>query len=129
LLSASSVAGQAIGFAVLVLVARRIGPEYLGGFGFAANLSRSVFLLANLGISRLAIREMSRSPQRAREIAGEVLLFRGAVGAVCLVALVVLRPVISPDNASYELFPLAAFFFFCDVFSLEWALQGLQRFR
>lgn len=129
LMGASSLAGQAIGFAVLVLVARRIGPAYLGGFAFAANLSRSVFLLANLGIPGLAIRDVSRTPRRVTVIAGEVLLFRSVIGVMCFCALLVVRPFVSPDQASYELFPLAALFFLVDVFSLDWALQGLQRFR
>ncbi len=128
LLAAASVAGQAIGFVALMVVSRRIGPDNLGAYAFASNLTRFFAIPANLGISTLAIREVARRPEDARQVAGQVLALRIALFLVAYAALVTLAPVLSEDGLVQTLLPICGLFVLADVAGVAWGLQALQRF-
>jgi len=128
LLAISMVIGQAIGFVALMIVTRRVGPTNVGAYNFAASITRFFALPANLGITTLAIRDVARQNDLARQIAGKVLALRLGLFAMCYVALLALSSVLTDDDLVQTLLPICGFFCLADVVSLAWGLQALQRF-
>lgn len=128
LLAIAMVIGQAIGFVALMIVTRRVGPTNVGAYNFAASITRFFAIPANLGITTLAIRDVARQNELARQIAGKVLALRLGLFAMCYVALLALSSVLTNDDLVRTLLPIAGFFCLADVVSLAWGLQALQRF-
>jgi O-antigen/teichoic acid export membrane protein len=102
-LGVATVVGQAIGFAALVVVARRVGPENLGAYTFAQNLVQ--YLPIDVGVSVYAVREIVREPERFRRIVGEVLALRTVVMVLCVAATLALAPYVLPDENVREVLP------------------------
>ena len=61
-LAGATVAGQIIGFVALAIVARRVGPENLGDYAFAAVFTSYVLVVTDLGLSVYGTREIAREP-------------------------------------------------------------------
>src|SRR4051794_9544224 len=95
-LATSSLAGQAIGFAVLALVARRVGPANLGAYGFATSCV-TYFLLPLSGLAVLAVREVAQHRDRARAASGSVVSVLILYLAVVCALVFVLAPFIAPN--------------------------------
>jgi O-antigen/teichoic acid export membrane protein len=127
LLAASRIVTQAIGFVAIAIAARRLGPSNLGAFQFAISIALYFAIPTNVGLTLTGIRDIARDPQRAREIAGEVLSLQAVVATVAFGALFALSPVIATDSRSEALLPIAGLTFVVNAVSLDWVLQGVQR--
>ena len=126
-LAGARLATQAIGFTVLAIAARRLGPENLGAFQFAMSTALYFAIPVNVGATLTGVREIARDPDRAAEVAGEVLSLQALLGALAFGALVLLAPVLAPDPATQVLMPIAGLTFVASALSLEWVLQGLRK--
>lgn len=119
---------QLIGFAVLVVAARRLGAHGVGAFSFALSLVAYFSIPTNFGVTALGTRDVARDPDQTRALAGEVLSLQSGLVAVPFVALVALAPLIAADGVSRTLLPIVALTFVIDALSLQWVLYGRHRF-
>jgi len=119
--------GQAIGFAVLVLVARKVGPSNLGTYQFAVSALTYFSLVANLGITTLAVRDVTTNPDRARAITGDVLVIRLTFAALSFASLLVLAPYITPSHRTAIVLDILGVALIIEALTGEWLLQAYQR--
>jgi O-antigen/teichoic acid export membrane protein len=124
----ATVVGQVLGFFLLAIAARRLGPGDLGAFAFAVNLVAYFAIPANFGVTALAIRDVAQQPHRAREIAGEVIVLQIALSIVPYALLVLLAPVLAPDGTARAVIPIVGATFVLDAVALWWLLMGRQRY-
>lgn len=128
-LGAATLFAQVIGFFMLAVIARRLGPEDLGSYSFALNLMGYFAIPANFGVTALATRELAREPERARPLLGEIAVLQGVLCALPYLLLVALAPVLAADETSERIIPIVGLTFALDAASLGFVLFGFQRFR
>ncbi len=127
-LGAATALTQVLGFVLLAVAARRLGPAHLGAFAFALSVVGYFSIPANFGVTAYAVRDVAREPERVREIMGEVVLLLGALVLVPFLAVVLLAPVVAADAVSRSLLPIVGLTFVIDAASLAWVLYGTHRF-
>ena len=127
LLAAANLAGSVLGFAALAFVARRAGPSGLGAYNFDLALAAYAGLVANLGISYLATRDIATEPASAPRALRETVLIQGALSIVLYVALVLTAPLIVNDPQERALVPVVALIVPVTTLILDWALLALRR--
>src|ERR687894_2256057 len=94
-LGAATLFAQVIGFFMLAVIARRLGPQDVGSYAFALTLMGYFAIPANFGITALATRDLARDPERVRPLLGEVMAIQGALSLLPYLALVALAPLIA----------------------------------
>ncbi len=129
ILAGATLVSRLIGFAVLALVARAVGPDVFGAFNFALSIAAFlVFIPANFGLATLGIRDIAQGGTgRASRVAGEVLTLQGAIAACCLATLLVAAPLISDDPDVRALLPIVGVYYVLYAITPDWVLQALQR--
>jgi len=126
-LGAAAVIGQAIGFVVLVFVAHRVGPENLGAYAFAQNFAMYFEIPIDFGITMYAVREVSREPERLKEIIGEVMVVQLLLLAACVSVTLLVAPQLMPDTPAREILPIIIAGWIPTALSLDWALRSMRR--
>lgn len=126
-LAAMTFVTQAIGFVALAIAARRLGPESLGAANYALGVGLYFAIPANFGITIMGIRDVGREPERAREIAAEVLGVRLVLSATLALAMLALTPVLAFDDQTRMVMPIAAATVLVGGVGAEWLLLGRQR--
>src|ERR1700744_2436934 len=91
-LGTATALGQIIGFVVLTMVARRVGPENLGSYTFVKSFTTYCEIPIDFGVTIYAIREMAQHPDRARSIAGEASLVQLGLLIVCTILTLLIAP-------------------------------------
>ena len=127
-LAGATVAGQVIGFVALAIVARRVGPDNLGDYAFAAVFTSYVLVVTDLGLSVYGTREIAREPERTREIAGQVLALRVVSFAVVAIALVPLSAVLAPNAHARTFILILTVGYVPQVLGLDWVLRARGSF-
>lgn len=127
-LGAATLLAQVLGFFVLAVLARRLGPSELGSYSFAINLMSYFAIPANFGITALATRDLARDPTRVRPLLGEIIALQGALCVIPYALLVALAPVLAADETSQTLIPIVGLTFSIEAASLGFVLFGFQRF-
>lgn len=127
-MSAATLFAQVLGFFVLAVIARRLGPQDVGSYSFALTLMSYFAIPANFGVTALATRELARDPDRARPLLGEIMALQGALCLVPYALLVLLAPVLAADETSEGLIPIVGLTFALEAASLGFVLYGFQRF-
>lgn len=126
-LAAMTLLTQAVGFVAVAVAARRLGPTDLGAAYFAIGVAVYFGIPANFGITIMGIRDVGREPERAREIAAEVLGIRLLLGAVLALSMILLTPVLTVDARTTEALPVAAVTILVSGVGAEWILLGRQQ--
>jgi O-antigen/teichoic acid export membrane protein len=129
LLSSATLIGQVIGFGALAFASRKLGPDNLGAYNFALSISLYFGLLGNFGFTILGIRDVARHPERAREVAAEVVALRSLFALVGFGAMVALAPVLAADHTSQRILPITAAMLLTGAMTFDWVFQGLQQLR
>lgn len=127
-MSAATMLAQIIGFFMLAVIARRLGPQDVGSYSFALTLMGYFAIPANFGITALATRDLARDPERVRPLLGDVMALQGALSVLPYLLLVVLAPVLAIDETSRELIPIVGLSFLLEAASLGFVLFGFHRF-
>ena len=127
LLSGATAVTQLVGFIALAIAARRLGPEHLGAASFVLAIAVYFTIPTNFGLTLLATREIAAAPERRREVIGEVLVLRAAIGLTAVGVLLLATPLLASDPETRRLLPLAALAVLADLVVGEWALMGLDR--
>ncbi len=118
---------QAIGFVAVAVAARRLGPTDLGAANFAIGVAVYFGIPANFGFTIMGIRDIAREPERAREIAAEILGIRLVLGAALTLLMLLLTPVLTLDAKTSEALPIAAATILVSGVGTEWILLGRQQ--
>jgi O-antigen/teichoic acid export membrane protein len=127
-MGAATLFAQIVGFFVLAVIARRLGPSDLGSYSFALSLMGYFAIPANFGVTALATRELARDPERVKPVLGEVMALQGALSLLPYLLLVALAPVIAADDTSEAIIPIIGLAFLLESASLAFVLFGFQRF-
>ena len=127
-LGSTSLLTQLIAFATLAITARRVGPANLGAYNVILSIITFLSLPISFGITNLGIRDVAKRPDRVRDIAGEVFVLQLILAAASYVLLILVAPLIGPNDAGKRLIPVVALFLFTGT-SFEWALQAMGRMR
>jgi PST family polysaccharide transporter len=127
-IAASTLAGQIIGFAVLAIVARRIGPSHLGSYAFAFNLVAYI-VMPVVGVTTLATREIARDKATAAQVTGATLPTLVAYSLLAAVALWALAPAIAPNPVAEHMLRILCVSIPITLLTTDWALSGLQAFK
>jgi O-antigen/teichoic acid export membrane protein len=127
LLAGASVLAQLIGFIVLTIVARKLGPSNLGVYAFAASVVAYFAIPANFGLATLGIRDIAGAPDSAGRVIAEVLMVQVTLAVLLYGVLVATAPLLAPDSATESILPIVGLTLILTAVNLEWALQGLTR--
>jgi O-antigen/teichoic acid export membrane protein len=119
---------QLIAFVVLALVARRVGPSNFGAYQFAFSALTYFYLLANLGVTTHAVRDVSSGSEPASTVAGEVLVIRLAMGLSAFALLALLAGDITPNHHTAVLLEVIGVALVFEAITGEWLLQAYERF-
>lgn len=127
-MSAATLFAQVIGFFMLAVIARRLGPQDVGSYAFALTLMGYFAIPANFGIGALATRDLARDPTRVKPLLGEVIALQGVLCVIPYALLVLLAPLLAADETSEQLIPIVGLTFAIEAASLGFVLYGFQRF-
>lgn len=127
-MSAATLFAQVIGFFMLAVIARRLGPQDVGSYSFALTLMGYFAIPANFGITALATRELARDRDRVRPMLGQMIALQSVLCLVPYALLVALAPVLAADETSQDLIPIVGLTFTLEAASLGFVLYGFQRF-
>lgn len=127
-LGMASLVAQVSGFAVLVVIARRLSPAEIGAYSYALGIVGYFAIPANFGVTGLAIRDLAQRPHEARHLIGEVTSLQLVVSLVPYGLLVLLAPLLAVDAASRTILPVVGAGFVIEGLSLSWVLYGGSRF-
>lgn len=75
-LGVSTFAGKILYFLLFIIIGRFLGPLDLGKFSFALSFTAIFFLINDLGISILAVREVSKDKSRTEKYLGNLVLLK-----------------------------------------------------
>ena len=127
LLSATEFSTRLVSLALIILVARRLGPALLGIYAFALGLIRLAELVLNFGLDRYLQREVGRRPEAAAPLCRRVLALKSLLYLGCLgVLLPVLYFIAEPLKRQVVALLLAALFFRSHTASLTALFRGRQ---
>jgi O-antigen/teichoic acid export membrane protein len=125
--AASSLIGQAIGFAVLAVVARRIGPTNLGAYAFASNFILYI-TIPLIGLVMFTVRAIAQDRAAAPRLAGAILpVSVSYVTCACLVVYI-LAPHIAPTPVAATMLRILTVSAVVSTLTIDWFLEGLQMF-
>lgn len=113
-------------------LARILGPENIGLYNFSESYARYFALVAALGISVYGVREIAKKQEQPKALSNTfVELFLINFIATCVLSLVYIFTIVYSNKLSSNatLFYWSFFFFFFQVFVLEWFFTGINQFK
>lgn len=116
----------AAGLLVVVTVTRVLGPGDLGRWRFAQAVSSILVVLADVGLTGLAIREIARGRRDLAAYGRPVMAIRGILSAALLLALVVVLLVASTDPGAAMVTVLVAIGLIPAAFSATYLFQARE---
>ena len=125
-LAGANIIGQALGFAALAIVARRIGASALGNYNFALSLAMYFGLLANPGVGYIATRDVSLQPGRVSSVVSESISLQAFASVIAYVLIVTLAPWLTPNGQARSLVPIVGLSLIAGALSLDSVLLALR---
>lgn len=125
-LSAANMVGQAIGFAALSVVTRRIGASAVGNYNFAVSLAAYFGLLANAGVSYVAFRDVTLDPGRLSRVLSESLSLQGIGAAIGYLLLVAVSHWLAPNRQAGSLVPIVGVTLIVSAVTVDGILLALR---
>lgn len=113
-------------------LARVLGPENIGLYNFSESYARYFALVAALGISVYGVREIAKKQEQPKALSNTfVELFLINFIATCVLSVVYIFTIVYSNKLSSNatLFYWSFFFFFFQVFVLEWFFTGINQFK
>jgi O-antigen/teichoic acid export membrane protein len=118
-----------IGIAIQVWLARKLTPGPYGVITFGIALIGWFGLVVDSGTEQLNVREISRRPDRFRELADTVLGLRIALSIACGAVLAVVTYEFSRSAGAREVLPRFALVLPALAINLRWMVLGIGRAR
>jgi O-antigen/teichoic acid export membrane protein len=123
-------AGTLTGIATAILLARGLGEEGLGQFGFTMAVASILGLLADLGVNELTTREVARDPGTSHNLLSRSLRTKAwlclAYGGIILLAWAWGRPAENPASSNALLLAAPIGFFTFATSAYASVLRGLE---
>jgi O-antigen/teichoic acid export membrane protein len=126
-LTVASAVSALIGFVVLALVARRVGPHNFGAYQFAMTFTLYFLAPVDFGLTYLAIRDVAQSPTETRKVVDEVLTAQFVLFAACLLVLNAVTAWAAPDAHTQTIILIVSIGYFVQAAGLTWLLQAKQK--
>ena len=105
-LLADKVFAMATGLIVSIWVTRYLGPEQFGLYTYAISLISLLSPIAGMGIKTIAIRDLSRTPDRKDEILGTAFVIQLVGGIIVVPLTVAFAFLLEPHKQSVQLLVL-----------------------
>ena len=79
-MAAANIAGRGLGYAYIVMMARRLDARYLGAYALLLTASMLIELVSNLGLDKILVREISAGSASAALVSAfSLLMISGGV--------------------------------------------------
>lgn len=128
-LAFGEIVSKAIGFLVMVYLARTLGTAGFGKFSFAQAIVIYFVLLINLGLDIYGTRQIARSPAEGRSLVDHLLALRVLAAVVSYSILLVLIWLMPKDLVTKQLLVYMGLLIFVFSFNLEWFFQGMEKMQ
>ena len=116
---------RAVGFVLVLVLARRLGPDGFGVITLGLTLVAWFSFVVDSGTELLNVRDIARAPDRFRQIAASVLGLRLALSAVAAVVFVVGVEVFARSAYTRDAVVLFAFLLPAIALNLRWMVLGV----
>jgi O-antigen/teichoic acid export membrane protein len=93
-------------------------------YQFAVSALTYFAVVADLGVTSLAVRDVARGVARPADIAGEVVMIRLTLAAGAFAAVLVLAPQLSPTHRHAVVLSILAVTLLADAYAGDWLLQA-----
>jgi O-antigen/teichoic acid export membrane protein len=128
-LGLSTFAGKILYFLLFIIIGRFLGPLDLGKFSFALSFTAIFFLINDLGISILAVREVSQDKNRTEKYLGNLVLLKLFLAALAFLGMFTAITLMGYPKETVTiviLMGLASFLSHLSL-SLRWIFQAYQK--
>jgi len=98
----ANVATAAAQYALLLLVARGLGPDAFGTFMFALTFGSLVAVLPNFGLDRIVVRQVVREREAGSLWFAAAGVLRLGLGAIAMLVAALLLPAIAPPGQPFD---------------------------
>ncbi len=124
-LLAGETAARAIGFVVVIVLARRLGPSGFGVVTLGLTLVTFFAYIVDSGTEVLNVREVARTPSRFREIAEQMLGLRLMLSAVAAVVFIAGVEIVAKSPFTRDTVVLFAVILPAIALNLRWMALGV----
>lgn len=107
-LSIGTVASRVVKAAIIIYAARLLGTEDYGIFSYALSLAALFSLLADVGMTAILTREVSKSPELLEKNLSAAFVVKLIFISISMILVGVVGPMLSTIKAAAPLLPLAA---------------------
>lgn len=97
-LSSANVLARAMGFFYFVFLGRILGVENFGHYNFAIALVYNFYPVADFGIERLLLRDLSKNPQESQKYFQKIVPLRLAFALISVVLVTILGIILSKSS-------------------------------
>jgi O-antigen/teichoic acid export membrane protein len=126
-LATAEVIARVAGFLTTAYLARVLGAEAFGKFGFAQSFVSYFIIFGVLGLNTYGIREIARKSGTLKALIGEILALQIVTTIVSFVLLVAIAVVLPRETEVRSLILLLSFSVFTHCLSMEWVFRGLEQ--
>ena len=123
----SGIISQAIGFIVIVYLARVLNPGNFGKISFALAIITYFSLITNLGLPLLGIREIARDKKKINEYLGNILAMRLCLAVLSFGLLFLVTSFLNKPLEIKYLIVLYGLGLIPSALLLDWVFQGLEK--
>jgi O-antigen/teichoic acid export membrane protein len=118
-------AARVVGFVIVLLLARRLGPTGFGVVTFGLTLVGWLAFVTDSGTEVLNVREIARRPRQFKQIAEQMLGLRLALSALATVVFVVGVMLFARSDLTRSTLLLFAFILPATALNLRWMVLGV----
>lgn len=123
----SGIISQAIGFVVIVYLARVLNPDNFGKISFALAIITYFSLITNLGLPLLGTREIARDKKKIGEYLGNILTMRLCLAFLSFGLLLLITYFLNKPLEIKYLIILYGLGLIPSALLLDWVFQGLEK--
>jgi len=123
----SGIISQAIGFVVIVYLARILNPDNFGKISFALAIITYFSLITNLGLPLLGTREIARDKKKINEYLGNILTMRLCLAFLSFGLLLLITYFLNKPLEIKYLIILYGLGLIPSSLLLDWVFQGLEK--
>ncbi len=128
-LTGTEILARVMSLVLIMAVARRLGPELLGVYAFAAALIGLLGVFTNFGLEPYIQREVGRRPDSAGSLFDRVFSLKLALYALCLIAAVALSFILAEPGLKRQVIWILAvsLFFTTNMTGTNAFFRGLEK--
>jgi len=128
-LTLAEIVSKAIGFLVIIYVARILGPDNFGKLGFAQAFTSYFGLIVNLGLDVYGAREVAKNKSKAKELLSNIVLMKFFLFIFVYALLFLIVSFLPKDTYTKKVILLYGLSLFTSVLAIDWFFQGFENFK